>query len=167
MQGLGKSARLSGMTPSELQERVDSDPHAVIMQAVHDNVFEPWAPARVRRCVRRVAAAARDGGKGTVDALLERDDELREFARLHPVIFSKVSAPEVAGSEPLMAVIEQMLKVRRRLSEGRVTEAQARAEVSDAALRAVVETGGTTPAPAPAPPPIPEEEPEPRIIELD
>lgn len=135
MQGLDKSARLSGMTPAKLQERVDNDPHAVVMQAVHDNVFEPWPPARVRRCVRQIAAAACDGGKGTVDALLERDNELREFSRLHPLIFAKVSVPEVASSAPLMAVIEHMLKVRRQVTEGRVTDSEARAAVSDAALR--------------------------------
>eukprot|EP00962_Isochrysis_galbana_P057208 scaffold29486_cov110-Isochrysis_galbana.AAC.3 len=62
MQGLGKSARPSGMTPAELQERVDKEPYAVVMQAVHDNVFEPWPPTRVRRCVRQMLRPPDRGG---------------------------------------------------------------------------------------------------------
>jgi len=86
------------------------------------------------------------------------------------VIFAKVSAPEVASSAPLMAVIKHMLKVRREVMEGRVTDSEARAAVSDATLRAVVETGGTTPAPSSASAAAatrPPAEEEPRIVELD
>lgn len=167
MQEFGKGARLSSMTPSDLQMRVENDPHAVVMEYVHDNVFKPWEPSRVRSCVRRIAQAAHQG-KGVVDALLEQDAELREFSQKHPVIFAKVSTPEVAGSETLMGVIEHMLKVRGQVAKGNITESEARADVSDVALLAVAGMGGTTPTPDATPVDHPEKVDEgPRIVELD
>lgn len=162
-------ARMQGVTPAQLRQMAENDPSVQVMEAVHDNIFEPWDPRRLRSAIDQVAQTACKGGKGAVDALLERDANLRSFARLHPMIFSKVSDPNFAADPARMKVFFDMLRMRTELQSGSMSEAQARERVAEMALKAtprVPSSSASATVPLAASPVAVEEDEPPRIVEL-
>jgi len=164
-------------TPAELRRRAEADPSITVMEATHDNLFEPWQPDRLMRCVRTVAATALAGGLAGVKAALDADpDELGEFARLHPMLYEKVSQPVTAGDPAIMGLVESMIRTRMQLDAGKLDTKEARERVSDAALAVAAARSppAAASAPATAPPAGDAEAPaaapdadEPRLVELD
>lgn len=148
MQIGGMNAKLAGMNASDLQRRIDEDPTAVVMQPTYDNTFDPWDARQIRLHVNTISTAARVGGRSEVQRVLDSSKDARQFARLHPKLYKHVSNPDVAANEALMGVIEQMLTERARVHSGLVTDTEARATVSDTALKAVIAAGKVTQAAA-------------------
>jgi hypothetical protein len=146
-----RTMRLAGLNEADLRQRALDDPSAMVMQPTYDHVFQPWSTGRLLDCIRRLRRLARADGteaESAIAAALAASGELRDFARLHPKLCTHVCTPAVARDDELMQVVFKMIDVQAMMTRGDMTDATARAVVSDTALQAVMakseRAGGTT-----------------------
>lgn len=125
--------RAMGLSQEELRRRAENDPSAVVMEPTYDNVFEPWPRAKIEACMVQVRALVKTRPT-EVATRVEADETLREFARLHPRLYTLVS-DAVYDHTP---VIRHLLDTREQLASGHITQAQACTAVSDRALEAAM-----------------------------
>ena len=119
-------------------ENLANDPSAMVMQPTYDHIFEPWQATRIRQAVNKIKKIAESAeSKDDVDQAVAKDHELAEFSKLHGIIYSKISDPNVAKKPEIMNVLDFMIATQDSLRKGEIKEVDARAQVSDKALSAV------------------------------
>lgn len=127
--------RLVSMDASGLQSKVDNDPSAMVMQPTYDNVFDPWPSEKLRACIDKIASEVKCGKD--VSGMVQSDEVLSEFAKLHPKIYEQVCKKDFVNNEKHMNVLYQMLVLQESLRNGDISEVEAKTAVSDEALNAV------------------------------
>jgi hypothetical protein len=139
--------RSMAVASNEIESRAARDPNAVVMRAVYDNEFEPWSKDRLDTCVQALASLTREfSSAADARAAAARDAAARaadghtdaaEFAQLHPLLYQQLTDPDFVRREGMVALIMGMIDLQREVQSGRLPEAEARALVSDRALKAV------------------------------
>ena len=126
--------RLSGMNQNDI-ENIANDPSAMVMQPTYDHIFEPWEANRIRRAVNKIINISESAeNKDEVDEVVAKDQELVEFSKLHNIIYTKISNPEIAKKREIVEVLNFMIATQESLRKGELREVDARAKVSDKAL---------------------------------
>ena len=126
--------RLSGMNQRDV-ENLANDPSAVVMQPTYDHIFEPWQSSRLLIAVKKIQEFAQaSNSKEDVDKFVNDDAELKEFAKLHAVMYSKISDPVLANNSKLMEVVMFMIQTQESVRSGEIKDSDARARISDKAL---------------------------------
>ena len=135
------------MTQADV-ERLASDDKHMVMEAVHDHKFEPWATDAVQRCVSNLSALTlrlRDEGP-IVDAVLE-DDELKRFVFQHETLGKKLMDVEFCEDSRKVAALVNILTIRSQMMSGALSETDARSAVAEVALKAALPANGIAPRP--------------------
>lgn len=129
--------RMAGMSVEQARAKMEKDPNTVIMEPTYDNVFEPWTSNSVIDCVNKIANISRQNLD--VQKEVDANPTLKEFARLHPKIFERISNPEITQNEAFMQTIYHMINMQSKVRNGEISDVDARASVSDKALAAVMQ----------------------------
>ena len=137
---------LASLTEAEI-EQLAARPDTTIMTAEYD-FFTPWPEDRVRACVNmlcRISRAANDADSARQEAL--GHPELRAFSERYKKMFERFSDPAVSRIEDNTKVLMMMIGLHERMRAGEVTATQAQAQVSDAALAALLRQAPGAPQP--------------------
>lgn len=129
-----------GVTKEELRKLAETDPSVQVMEVDHTNVFDPWSPGRLRASIDRVADLTRTVGKEATEQAVKEDNELQQFATLHPVMYTKLLDPSFVSNDQMMGAFYFMLKTRSELNRGILTESSAHKRVVDMALATAPKT---------------------------
>lgn len=130
--------RLAGMNNSDLQNKMENDPNAVVMQPVYDNVFDPWPSGKLRSCMDTICECTKTKSLEEVKAVVNNNPDLSEFAKLHPKIYENLLKKEFVNNDSYMKVIYHMLNIQDGVRAGTTSEVEAKTMVSDKALEAVM-----------------------------
>ena len=131
---MGTRRSVASLTPQRIQEISERD-DAVVMQAVHDNVFDPWATDELSAIMDGlIRHTTNNRSKGVAVIRDEARGAYADFARLHPVFFEKLTDPEVASNEEHVKVLRFMLTTQRRMACGSISKEEAMKQVADTAL---------------------------------
>lgn len=130
--------KLVSMHASGLQSKVDNDPTATVMQPTYDNVFDPWPRDKLRTCIDKIAYAVKNGATSSeVSSMVQSDQTLSQFAKLHPKIYEQISKKDFVTNEKYMNVLYEMLDLQNGVRSGEISDVEAKTAVSDKALGAV------------------------------
>ena len=130
--------RVEGLTKEKLLGLAERD-DTIVMEAVHDNHFEPWDSDRLGKIVEEIAQFTRDAAEGAdIKTLLPKREDMAEFSRLHPVLFEKLCSKEIASNKKHMGVIRFMLETQRSVIRQGMGEQDAMRKVSDFALNSMM-----------------------------
>lgn len=137
---------LASLSKAEI-EQLAARRDTVIMQPEYD-VFEPWPEDRVRACVNRLCRISRAAASAE-DARREalKHEELKAFSERYVKMFERFSDPAMSRSEENVKVIMSMIMLHERMRAGEISETQAKAQVSDTALAAILRQTPGAPQP--------------------
>ena len=132
-----RANRITNLTADNLARLAERD-DCIVMQPTHDTLFEPWPAARVRECVTRIVAIARnapseDEARVRVRAA-DPNGEFKEFESKYQLMFTRLTQPEIARNKGHVEIVLGMIGLRERMDQGTLTEAGAQRLVSEQAL---------------------------------
>jgi hypothetical protein len=133
--------RVESLSKDKLRALAERD-DTIVMEARHDNVFEPWDSKRIHDIVATLSCitmSEKEKTKVQLEEELRADVRFTEFSRLFPVFFSKLCDVSVVGNEKHMDVIRFMLTTQKTYLERNISEQQAMKNVADFALNSLVQ----------------------------
>ena len=83
--------KLASMNANDLRKKMENDPDAVVMEPTYDHVFDPWPTDKLKRCIGKIATITQTVETDQVNVEVNKNDELKEFAKLHPKIYEQIS----------------------------------------------------------------------------
>lgn len=135
--------RIEGMTREKL-EALAKDRRNIVMEAVHDNVFEPWDNRKVEGIVEEMKRRTLEMEEEGKEEILERAKESHpDFVRLHPVLAAKLCDPDIVKNPSHMQVVDFMVRTQASLQGNAITKDEAMQKVADFALESLAKQAKT------------------------
>lgn len=139
--------RQQAFSEDRLKE-LSKDPTKVVYQPTYDVIFEPWSSRRVETAVRRIVTIA--AGCDTAEAAREicsKEAELKAFGELYQKFYEKFSTPEIARNREHVHVAMEMIRLHEEMRRGKLSETDAKSQVSDIALASLMRQTPEAPKP--------------------
>eukprot|EP00965_Chrysotila_dentata_P025521 848701-Pleurochrysis_carterae.AAC.1 len=94
----------------------DGNANHLVYETQYDR-HEPWTTERIKQVTCKLLALSQEPEASRTIAIA-RDQELREFQKLHPITVRTLTNAAVANSKAHMAVLERLLTDQARVQSG-------------------------------------------------
>ena len=132
--------RVESLTRADL-EKLSEQPNTVVYEPTHTMTYEPWSADKVEEYVRKIVSRCmQNEGESTssIQKDLTNDTGMCEFAARYKTFFEKLTDPVFAADKKHVRMITDMLNIRRKVEEKKLSEQDAKVQCADAALSSLV-----------------------------